>query len=105
MADQLWELTNVVPSNSFVQDWNETVERLYNRDVAKAQIEFRATYVRLHRKHKHRLRRLSEQLPQQDAEQIVAESFIKKVTAARRMCDEVIRSLAAIRDSRLLTNR
>ena len=65
MDYELWELINVVPSSSFAYDWNETVERVYNRDVAKVQIEFRTAYIRLGKKHEHCLRRLSEKVPRQ----------------------------------------
>ena len=83
MVYDLWELTNVVPSSSLAHDWNETVERIYNRDVAKVQVEFRTAYIRLRKKHVHRLRRLSEQLPRQAAERTVAESFAKRVKVTR----------------------
>ncbi len=102
MDYELWELINVVPSSSFADDWNETVERVYNRDVAKVQIEFRTAYIRLRKKHDHRLRRLYEQLPRQAAERTVVESFAKRVKVTRELCDIMVRTLAALRDSRLL---
>ena len=104
MDYELWELINVVPSSSFAHDWNETVERVYNRDVAKVQIEFRTAYIRLGKKHEHCLHRLSEQVPRQVAERSVAESFAKRVKVAREVCVTIVRTLAALRDSRLLSD-